>query len=619
MVALLLTLLFYSLMGLIVWGRVPQPARLLAWGSLPIVWVSVLALAGLLETLFSIPAFISLPALFCRLIWFVFQHRGKFKSISFVFPPVTFWILFAFFLGEFLIAAQVHQRVPWGSWDPMFTWITRARFLVDGGDLWTQGFSNDLALLHPDYPPLFSWALVPLWSLDGSQSSLAVASLTIPFFAGWMLILIGWWHCVNNRNSLCRFFTLALILGTPFLIYLHAVKSLDFMVSYAILSSLAWYQFAEKEQNRNGWAICAFVVTWTALIKNEGQLWMVSFFGALLLLQLLSVFRNAPETKNTPRFSQRSILGAILQGALIPLCFLIWFKASLAPPNDLIEPQRAFEISQVLQPEVFFNSFPLLVRLDQAEDGQRHQLIWDQFWNEMWAWKTEGILLWAIPVLLAVTLLRRKNPFPWMLLAIGLQLAGYYCVYLLTPYNPYWHVSTSMNRLLIHVAPAALCLLGFAFSAAPVNSKKSPTEFFRSEGLLRNAMLSLSLLTLLFCEAQIRNNTFPWDFPNESLTTEEQQLSAIHFPRVSQATFVTKQFDPAALYRLQFATVPTVLVVDRREQIMLARFPSERELKAYCAQNGWDLKQHQGGFGWAESTNPDGPLPHMEQIRAQYQ
>ncbi|MFH1300982.1 MAG: hypothetical protein ABIK07_07955 [Planctomycetota bacterium] len=616
MVALLLTLLFYSLTGLIVRGRVPQPARLLAWGSLPIVWASVLALAGLLETLLSIPALITLPLLFCGLIWFAFQQRDKFKAISFVFPPVTFWILFAFFLGEFLIAAQVHQRVPWGSWDPMFTWITRARFLVDGGDLWTQGFSNDLALLHPDYPPLFSWALVPLWSLDDSQSSLAVASLTIPFFAGWMLILVGWWHCVNNRNSLCRFFTLAVILGTPFLIYLHAIKSLDFMVSYAILSSLAWYQFAEKEQSRNGWAICAFVVTWTALVKNEGQLWMVSFFGALLLLQFLKVFLSTPEPKQTPRFSRRALLSAILQGAVIPLCFLIWFKLSLAPPNDLIEPQRAFEISLVLQPDVFFNPYGLLVRLDQAEDWQRHQLIWVQLWNEMCAWKTAGILLWAIPVLLTLTLLRRGKTFPWMLLALGFQLAGYYGVYLLTPYNPYWHVSTSMNRLLIHVAPAAVCLLGFTFSAAPVNSKSSPLELSRSGGFLRNAVLSLSLLALLLCESQIRSKTFPWDFPNESLTTEEQQLSAIHFPQVSQATFVTNRFDPAALYRLQFASVPTVLVVDRREKILLARFPDEQELKAYCAQNGWELKHHQGGFGWAESTNPDGPLPHMEQIWA---
>lgn len=618
MYSLFLTLLFYSLAGLIVLWRVPKPARLLVWGSLPIVWVSVLALAGLLETLVSLPSLITLLILFSGLIWFVLQkHRGDFKAISFVRPSVTFWILLAFLLGEFLIATLVHTRVPWGSWDPMFTWIMRARFLVDGGDLWRQGFSTDLAVLHPDYPPLFSWALVPLWSLDGSHSSLAVASLTIPFFTGATLILAGWWHLVKNRNSLWGFLTIAIVLGTPFLIYLHAVKSLDFMLSYAILTSLAWYQFAQREQSRSGWTICAFVVTWAALVKNEGQLWIVSFFGSLLLMQFLKQFRQTPETQNTPRLSNGTTLRAILQGALIPVCFLIWFKVSLAPPNDLIEPLRAYEISQVIQPDVFFNPYGLLVRLDQAEDWLRHQLIWEQLWNVLRDWKMEAILLWAVLVLLAVTLARRRHPFPWMLLAIGIQLTGYYCVYLLTPYNPYWHVSTSMNRLLIHIAPAALCLLGFALSDSLVHSKKSLTEISESPGFLRNALLSLSLLSLLSCYYQIRTNAFPWNFPSESLAKEEGQLSELDFPQVSEATFVTDQFEPAGLYRMQFAALPTVLVVDRREQFLLASFPSEQELKAYCKQNNWDLKQHRAGFGWAESTNPDGPLPHMDRIREQ--
>ena len=98
---------------------------------------------------------------------------------------------------------------------------------------------------------------------------------------------------------------------------------------------------------------------------------------------------------------------------------------------------------------------------------------------------------------------------------------------------------------------------------------------------------------------------------------EESQLKELKFPHVPQATFITDQFEPATLYRMQFAALPTVLLVDRRAPVLLARFPTEQELKDYCAENDWDLKQHQGGLGWAESTNPQGPLPHMERILEQ--
>ena len=100
MYSLLLTFLFYCLAGLNVYWTVPKHVRLLAWGSLPIVWASVLALTGLLETLISLPALLSLFTLFCGLITLIFRkYQSNSKAISFVSPPVTFWILLAFLIG----------------------------------------------------------------------------------------------------------------------------------------------------------------------------------------------------------------------------------------------------------------------------------------------------------------------------------------------------------------------------------------------------------------------------------------------------------------------------------------------------------------------------------------
>lgn len=611
MISLIVTLLFYSITGLIVFRRVPATARLITWGSLPIAWVSLLGFCGLLQTLSGLPALIPLLLLFAAMIFSLFRLQPL-ENSSITLPAPVLWILLLTIIAECGVAVLVHQRVPWGSWDPMFTWIMRARFLVDGGAMWVQGFSSDLALLHPDYPPLFSWALVPLWSLDGSRSSLAVASLTIPCFSGFAFILAGWWEAVERKSSYWAAFTLAVILSTPFLIYLHAVKSLDFMLAYAILTSLAWYYYAMLSQQRLAWSLFGFMVVWSALVKNEGQLWILACFSSLILIRLSHSFLETPEQEAAEK-KKTSMLPDLIKGAAIPLVFLIWFKVSLSPPNDLIEPQRAFEISQVIQPDVFLNPYGLLVRLDQVESPEWHQIIWSQFWNVLFDWKTEAILLWSIVLLFLINLSRRQHRLPRLLIALGFQLGGYYAVYLLTPYNPYWHVSTSMNRLLLHIAPAALCLLGFAlYRISPTAGETLP----RTQSLRLGFLLSLSLLGPLFCFYQLQNNVFPWDFPNESLV-EESQLKELKFPRVPQATFITDKFEPATLYRMQFAALPTVLLVDRRAPVLIARFPTEQELKDYCAENDWDLKQHQGGLGWAESTNPQGPLPHMERILEQ--
>ena len=613
MISLIVTLLFYSITGLIVFRRVPATARLLTWGSLPIAWVSLLGFSGLFQTLSGLPALIPLLLLFAAMIFSLLRLQPL-ENSSVTLPAPVLWILLLTVIAECGVAVLVHTHVPWGSWDPMFTWIMRARFLVDGGVMWAQGFSSDLALLHPDYPPLFSWALVPLWSLDGSGSSLTVAALTIPCFSGFVLILAGWWNALERKTSLWPAFTIAVILSTPFLIYLHAVKSLDFMLAYSILTSLAWYYYAMLSQQRLAWSLFGFAVTWSALVKNEGQLWILACFVSLILLRLSHSFLETPEQEAAEK-KKISMLPDLLKGAAIPLAFLVWFKVSLSPPNDLIEPQRAFEISQVIQPDVFMNPYGLLVRLDQVESPEWHQIIWNQFWNVLFDWKTEAILLWSIVALFLINFLRRQHRLPRLLLAVGFQLGGYYVVYLLTPYNPYWHVSTSMNRLLLHIAPAALCLLGFAlYRISPTAGETLPHKQSLRLGLL----LSLSLLGPLFCFYQLQNNVFPWDFPNESLV-EESQLKELNFPHVPQATFITDQFEPATLYRMQFAALPTVLLVDRRAPVLIASFPTEQELNAYCAANDWDLKQHQGGLGWAESTNPQGPLPHMERILEQSQ
>lgn len=622
MISLILTVLFYLAAGLLVSIICPKSIRMLAWGSLPITWVSILAILGLLETLCYLPSSVVLVLLTAGfVVWLPWKYRKEFSNFSLEKPSVQAIVVCIFIAAAFFLAYQVHTTVPWGSWDPMFTWIMRARFLVDGGSQWTNGFSNDLALLHPDYPPMFSWALVPLWGLDGSQSSLAVASLFYPFLLSWVLILLGWWN-VSHKNQPSMLFgavAIAVILSTPLFLYLFAIKSLDLVLSFAIFASLAWYQCSKIERSRFTDTTSYFVVAWAALVKNEGQLWVVSFFAALVLLRIVKSLSDSGKEVDVSSGHQTN-WKFVFQGALVPIAFLVLFKISIAPPNDLMHPERAFQISQVIQPEVFLNPYSLLVRLDQVENLEWHKVIWNHFGNVALNWKSFGFLLWATPVFLAWSVFRNRKRFPAISLAIAIQLIGYYVVYLLTPYNPYWHVTTSMDRLLIHVAPAAVALFGFSLCLARNETDAVESKMGKNNRVwIQIVLLCVPVVSVVYCYSQVQAKSFPWNFQNETIV-QKNPFREIDFPLdVSHATFVTEKFEPATLYRMQFSMVPTILVVDRREEYLLGSFSSDEKLKQYCTANRWELKNHKNGLGWAVSKDSNGPLPHMDRIREQFE
>jgi hypothetical protein len=54
------------------------------------------------------------------------------------------------------------------------------------------------------------------------------------------------------------------------------------------------------------------------------------------------------------------------------------------------------------------------------------------------------------------------------ILALALTLAGYFAIYLITPYDLYWHLRFSLSRLFLHLWPSAIFLF---FLAVPWSSR----------------------------------------------------------------------------------------------------------------------------------------------------
>ena len=291
-------------------------------------------------------------------------------------------------------------------------------------------------------------------------------------------------------------------------------------------------------------------------------------------------------------------------GAAVPLVLLLIFKVTLAPPSDLADPVRAAQISEVIQPDILLFPSPLLIRVDQLAEGFRHRITVSYFFTQIVPnWRDWGISLWLLPVFTVCGFISRQRRVSGLFVAIALQAAGYYVIYLLTPYHPYWHVSTSMNRLLLHLLPAGIGAVGFATVELeqPSDNKSGLRNRCPTIACWCAAGYLLAVTGLIVREAQ----QMPVGAAPKPDVTILQKLD---FPDVAEASFVTPNIDASAFYTAQFTAVPTVLLADRRTEVLLAKFASEAELRAYCAANGWDLQKNIDGLGWARNAGGQGLL-----------
>ncbi|WP_339907074.1 hypothetical protein [Symmachiella dynata] len=599
MLSTALTILFYLAAILIVRRRCEPHSQSLTLGILPMVWISLLSLAGLLETLVGLPSTVTLAII---AIVVVALAGREFRSGEGGFPRPADWVsvicLTGFAVVAVGIAAYAHRLEAWGGIDSMYTWQLRARFLFDAVGPWTNGFSNDLALLHPDYPPMFSWALSALWSLEGAEKSSAAVCLFFPIFPAWVLLMAGWWKTQNPGSDFRLTIPLVCSVVLPIAVRMNAGLMLDLVLAYAIAASVAWFEWGRQQVSRTSFATAAFIAGWAALVKNEGILWLLVFMATTLWI---GTRRNS---QIRMKMTSSGFLKALAIGGAVPLLCLIIFKITLAPPSDLVDPVRAAQISAVIQPEIAILPTSLLIRVDQLFEGFRHQLTVSYFFeNIAMNWRDWGISLWMLPVLTVWGFAGRRRKVSGLFVAILLQAVGYYVIYLMTPYYPYWHLSTSMNRLVLHLLPAWIGVVGFATVKLEPSASQSSTTASRWQAIAsRGAACYLVGMTIFMVWEAGQMPVGAAANPDVTL------LEQMEFPETAEASFVSPNVDASTFYNAQFMAVPTVLLADRRTEVLLAQFPTEPELRAYCAANGWDLQKNIGGFGWARNVGGQGLL-----------
>lgn len=346
------------------------------------------------------------------------------------FLPLVFFIAL---IAATMTIAALSWNSPHGVWDGWAIWNMRARFLFRSGDQWRNTFSNSLAWSHPDYPLLIPALIARCWSYIGHETTVVPAAVSILFtFATAGLIFSSLSILRSTSQGLLAGLAL---LGTPFFIQQGASQEADIPLGFFFLATMVLLCLHDRlaKHDYSLLFLAGMTAGFSAWTKNEGLL-----FLAVVIVSRIAMWALAKKNKVFGRqlFSFAVGLGPIL-------AMILYFKTQLAPPNDLLS-------SQGVQ-----------TTLDRLTDGSRYWQIGKTWAEEMihfgnWAVSLPLLLAFYIAVVGIKLEERDRRGIASALIILCNLLAGYFFVYVISPYDLQWHLATSLKRLLLQVWPSAL-------------------------------------------------------------------------------------------------------------------------------------------------------------------
>jgi hypothetical protein len=394
---------------------------------------------------------------FCSLIFFLFRRPMFTVEFALLVPICAVWLrrrAWADFTKLFrmswhpstlsLVLASALGAVttglflsvdglPHGYSDGWAIWNTHARLLHRAGSSWKSGLPYTF---HGDYPLLTPAVAARFWRYAGEEVPAAGALLGILLSLSGAAVL-GLTLKELRDTSLAILFSLVL-LGTPLYLDLATSQYADVPLSFFILSTIALICLhLERQPAGSGLLVLAgFAAGCAGWTKNEGLLFVIATSVVLFAGVVLR------------RSSLRHEFAPFLAGLLVPLFVILFFKFTEVRPNDLIENSTYETLRGVLNLE-------------------RHITILKHAGTTFWsfgAWAIQPMIpLFALFALRGADrhMLRSSG---WLTGSVILACiaAGYYFVYLVTPLSLQYHLDASLDRLMIHLWPSFLLLLGLA-------------------------------------------------------------------------------------------------------------------------------------------------------------
>jgi hypothetical protein len=347
----------------------------------------------------------------------------------------------AFVILAGVSAIAVHaawSAEPHGSWDGWAIWNMHARFMFRAGPGWPELLRDPLvSWTHGDYPWLYSASVARTWCFLGRESTLAsglISSLFAFSTAGILFSVLS-----SARNVRVALASTAILLGTPFFVQFAPQQHADIPVGCAMLAAVSLLLLGQEWKSTPLLCTAGTAAGLAAWTKNEGLLFVAVFVAvAGFMCAMRKQWREC---------------GALALGLGCGLAAVAYFKLQLAPTTDLVANLAGKPASQNLV------------------DASRHALILHSGWRDLarfGEWHLSPYLALAL-ALVGPGRARFRGVEHSTWIAVLLMLAGYYAVYLLTPFDLAWHLDSSLVRLLLQLWPMALLAWGLAVPKTPAS------------------------------------------------------------------------------------------------------------------------------------------------------
>jgi len=372
----------------------------------------------------------------------------------FLITAVIVTLAAAFYSSVKLAIAHPHGE----GWDAFSIWNLHARFLFLGGNHWRDGLSPLIPWSHPDYPLLLPGAIAHFWMYLCNDSSAIPAAIGLAFTFSTLGLLYGSLERVRGRTAaMLGLMTLA---STPFFIEQGSAQYADVPLSFFFLASIAslsmYDQLPANEARDRGLIVLAgLALGCAAWTKNEGVLFLFAIIVASLLVLVLDKRQEIAASELQPIPSAWSLLVTLVLAAAPIFGLVLWLK-HVAPRGDLFQ-APVIMLQKVLTPARYWAILKWYVK---------------QFFRFGEWWPVPATLLF--PALYVVLSDRHIAPIPKSrsiaLWTLGLTLAGYFVIYVITPNELYWHLRFSLNRLFLQLWPSIIFLFFSSVSFRSFNN-----------------------------------------------------------------------------------------------------------------------------------------------------